>query len=61
MKKSLLLFILIANLLAFFVACDETNEPTPAKMDSDTDLYLVVNGWEDVDNGVIYSSSGEII
>ena len=47
--------------MVFFVACDETNEPTPAKMDSDTDLYLVVNGWEDVDNGVIYSSSGEII
>lgn len=58
MKK--IIFILIASLLVL-AACDETNEPTPAKMDSDTDLYLVVNGWEDVDNGVIYSSSGDII
>ena len=43
------------------VACEENgDEPTPAKVD-DVDIYLAVNGWEDLDKGVIYSADGDTI
>ena len=53
-------FLLFAGLLVL-AACDEKDEPTAAKIDADSDLYLVVNGWEELDNAVIYSASGDTI
>ena len=58
MKKKLT--ILLLAMLAL-VACDEKDEPTAAKIDADSDLYLVVNGWEELDNAVIYSASGDTV
>ena len=54
---------LMLMLLAMFslAACDEKDEPTAGKIDADIDLYLVVNGWEELDNAVIYSASGDTI
>ena len=53
------MFLLLA--LLALAACDEKDEPTAAKIDADSDLYLVVNGWEELDNAVIYSASGDTI
>jgi hypothetical protein len=56
----MIILILLVGLLGL-AACEENgDEPTPAKVD-DVDIYLTVNGWEDLDRGVIYSANGDTI